>query len=56
MGKRRWYFPSKDADVIPWIKNFVAVLAANAARWGIVEALERHYFGDYSVKYGRMPV
>jgi hypothetical protein len=39
MGKRRWYFPSKEADVIPWIRNFVSVLAANAARWGIAEAL-----------------
>jgi hypothetical protein len=35
MGKKRWYFPSKDADVIPWAKNFVTVLAANTARWGI---------------------
>jgi hypothetical protein len=39
MGKRRWYFPSKDADVIPWARNFVTVLAANAARWGIAETL-----------------
>jgi hypothetical protein len=38
-GKTAYYFPSKEADVIPWIKNFVAVLAANAARWGIAEAL-----------------
>jgi hypothetical protein len=37
--KTPYYFPSKEADVIPWVKNFVTVLLANAARWGIVEAL-----------------
>jgi hypothetical protein len=39
MAKRRWYFPSRDADVIPWIRNFIMVLSAGAARWGIAEAL-----------------
>jgi hypothetical protein len=39
MGKKRWYFPSKDADVIPWAGNFVSVLNANAARWGIAADL-----------------
>jgi hypothetical protein len=39
MAKRRWYFPAKDADVVPWVRNFVAGLSANAARWGIAEAL-----------------
>jgi hypothetical protein len=39
MGKKRWYFPSKEADVIPWIKNFVKVLLANIARWGIAANL-----------------
>jgi hypothetical protein len=38
-GKTAYYFPSREADVIPWIRNFVVVLAANAARWGIAEAL-----------------
>jgi hypothetical protein len=38
-GKTTYYFPSRDADVIPWAKNFVTVLAANAARWGIVQPL-----------------
>jgi hypothetical protein len=38
-GKTAYYFPSKDAEVIPWVKNFVTVLLANAARWGIAEAL-----------------
>jgi hypothetical protein len=37
--KTPYYFPSKEADVIPWIKNFVVVLLANAARWGIAAAL-----------------
>jgi hypothetical protein len=37
--KTPYYFPTKDAEVIPWIRNFVAVLAANTARWGIAEAL-----------------
>jgi hypothetical protein len=37
--KTPYYFPTKDAEVIPWIRNFIAVLAANAARWGIAEAL-----------------
>jgi hypothetical protein len=37
--KTPYYFPSKEADVIPWIRNFVIVLAANAARWGIAEVL-----------------
>jgi hypothetical protein len=39
MGKKRWYFPSKEADVIPWAKNFVTVLATNSGRWGIAPAL-----------------
>jgi hypothetical protein len=34
-GKTPYYFPSKEADVIPWVKNFVMVLFASAARWGI---------------------
>jgi hypothetical protein len=38
-GKTAYYFPSREADVIPWIRNFVAVLSANAARWGIAEVL-----------------
>jgi hypothetical protein len=38
-GKTAYYFPSKDADVIPWTKNFVMVLSANAERWGIAPAL-----------------
>jgi hypothetical protein len=38
-GKTAYYFPSREADIIPWIRNFVTVLAANAARWGIAEAL-----------------
>jgi hypothetical protein len=38
-GKTAYYFPSREADVISWIRNFVMVLAANAARWGIAEAL-----------------
>jgi hypothetical protein len=37
--KTPYYFPSKEANVIPWAKNFVIVLAANAARLGIAEAL-----------------
>jgi hypothetical protein len=38
-GKTAYYFPSREADVLPWAKNFVLVLSANAARWGIAEAL-----------------
>jgi hypothetical protein len=38
-GKTPYYFPSKDADVGPWAGNFVTVLAANAARWGITGPL-----------------
>ncbi|MDR2376943.1 MAG: hypothetical protein LBD96_10970 [Treponema sp.] len=38
-GKTPYYFPSRDADVISWVRNFITVLAANAARWGIAEAL-----------------
>jgi hypothetical protein len=34
-----YYFPNKEADVWPWVQNFVLVLSANAARWGIAEAL-----------------
>jgi hypothetical protein len=36
-GKTAYYFPAKDADVIPWTRNFVTVLAANAGRWGIAQ-------------------
>jgi hypothetical protein len=38
-GKTAYYFPSKDADVLPWTRNFVSVLAANAERWGIAAGL-----------------
>jgi hypothetical protein len=38
-GITPYYFPSKDADVIPWARNFVTVLAANADRWGIPPSL-----------------
>jgi hypothetical protein len=38
-GKTAYYFPTKDADVIPWTKNFVTVLSLNAERWGITPAL-----------------
>jgi hypothetical protein len=34
-----YYFPAKAADAGPWTRNFVLVLAANATRWGIAEAL-----------------
>jgi hypothetical protein len=34
-----YYFPTKDADVGPWARNFVTVLLANAARWGITGTL-----------------
>jgi hypothetical protein len=34
-----YYFPTKDADVGPWARNFVLVLTANAARWGIAGTL-----------------
>jgi hypothetical protein len=37
--KTPYYFPARDADVIAWARNFVIVLAAGAARWGIAEAL-----------------
>jgi hypothetical protein len=37
--KTPYYFPSKEADVVSWVRNFIAVLVANAARWGITEAL-----------------
>jgi hypothetical protein len=37
--KTPYYFPSKEADVIPWAKNFVTVLAANADRWGVASGL-----------------
>ena len=29
------YFPSKDAEVIPWVENFVQVATANAAALGL---------------------
>jgi hypothetical protein len=38
-GKTPYYFPSKDADVIPWTKNFVTVLGANAEKWGIAPGI-----------------
>jgi hypothetical protein len=38
-GRTPYYFPAKDADVGPWIHNFMLVLSANATRWGIAEAL-----------------
>jgi hypothetical protein len=38
-GKIPYYFPSKDPDVLPWVQNFMTVLSANAARWGIAAAL-----------------
>jgi hypothetical protein len=34
-----YYFPSREADVIPWARNFVTVLSANAERWGIASTL-----------------
>jgi hypothetical protein len=37
--KTPYYFPVKDADVGPWARNFVLVLTANAARWGIANTL-----------------
>jgi hypothetical protein len=38
-GKTSYYFPSRDADIVPWTRNFVAVLASGAQTWGIAEAL-----------------
>ena len=38
-GITPYYFPAKDADVTHWTQNFILVLSANAARWGIAEAL-----------------
>jgi hypothetical protein len=38
MGKKRWYFPGIEAEVVPWSKNFVSVLTLNAGRWGISSA------------------
>jgi hypothetical protein len=38
-GKTAYYFSSVETDVIPWTKNFVIVLAANAERWGIAAML-----------------
>jgi hypothetical protein len=34
-----YYFPTKDAGVGPWVRNFMMVLSANAARWGIAGTL-----------------
>jgi hypothetical protein len=37
--KTPYYFPSTEADVGPWARNFVLVLTANAACWGIADTL-----------------
>ena len=37
--KTPYYFPSKDADVVPWTQNFVLVLSEHADSWGIAESL-----------------
>jgi hypothetical protein len=37
--KTPYYFPSKEADVVPWIRNFVAVLAAGEPRAGVSRRL-----------------
>ena len=36
------YFPSKDAEVIPWVENFVQVATANAAAWGLGQQILLH--------------